>query len=207
MRSPSLNHQCLLHKPTLEEEIQWIDAQGQWRPKKRSVTSNPLLGICIREVVTHHKMCWYTTLHGLHALVYNNLCSPHQLKEYVIPFSCELQGVKMEVNKEKILLFLQLFFDKGGNVSQVTEIANGADTVTTNYVQFWFHRFGSDNLVALHCKYDCWYMTATAGSDVVQSGRLIFDDFFQYLWPYIGNNTANVVFQMVKRLWLIRIDQ
>ncbi|GFV42249.1 hypothetical protein TNCV_3164801 [Trichonephila clavipes] len=49
--------------------------------------------------------------------------------------------------------------------------------------------------------------TLTAGSDVVQSGRPIFDDFFQHLWPYIGNNTANVVFQMVKRLWLIRIDQ
>ncbi|GFS76985.1 hypothetical protein TNCV_3756431 [Trichonephila clavipes] len=49
--------------------------------------------------------------------------------------------------------------------------------------------------------------TATAGSDVVQSGRPIFDDFFQHLWPYIGKNTANVVFQMVKRLWLIRIDQ
>ncbi|GFV19691.1 hypothetical protein TNCV_479171 [Trichonephila clavipes] len=50
-------------------------------------------------------------------------------------------------------------------------------------------------------------ITATAGSDVVQSGRPIFDDFFQHLWPYIGNNTANVVFQMLKRLWLIRIDQ
>ncbi|GFT28778.1 hypothetical protein TNCV_3585031 [Trichonephila clavipes] len=50
-------------------------------------------------------------------------------------------------------------------------------------------------------------LTATAGSDVVQSGRPIFDDFFQHLWPYIGNNTANVVFQMVKRLWLIPIDQ
>ncbi|GFX15158.1 hypothetical protein TNCV_2708631 [Trichonephila clavipes] len=49
--------------------------------------------------------------------------------------------------------------------------------------------------------------TATAGSDVVQSGRPIFDEFFQHVWPYIGNNTANVVFQMVKRLWLIRIDQ
>ncbi|GFV07321.1 uncharacterized protein TNCV_1313191 [Trichonephila clavipes] len=36
---------------------------------------------------------------------------------------------------------------------------------------------------------------ATAGSDVVQSGRPIFDDFFQHLWPYIGNNTANVVFR------------
>ncbi|GFU44547.1 adhesion G protein-coupled receptor B2 [Trichonephila clavipes] len=64
-----------------------------------------------------------------------------------------------------------------------------------------------DNLVALHFKYDFWHKTATAGSDVVQSGRPIFDDFFQHLWPYIGNNTANVVFQMVKRLWLIRIDQ
>ncbi|GFW79869.1 hypothetical protein TNCV_3898701 [Trichonephila clavipes] len=51
------------------------------------------------------------------------------------------------------------------------------------------------------------HMTATAGSDVVQSGRPIFDDFFKPLWPYIGNNTANVVFQMVKRLWLISIDQ
>ncbi|GFT28574.1 uncharacterized protein TNCV_429681 [Trichonephila clavipes] len=50
-------------------------------------------------------------------------------------------------------------------------------------------------------------LTATDGSDVVQSGRPIFDDFFQHLWPYIGNNTANVVFQMVKRFWLIRIDQ
>ncbi|GFY06102.1 hypothetical protein TNCV_3107811 [Trichonephila clavipes] len=49
--------------------------------------------------------------------------------------------------------------------------------------------------------------TATAGPDVVQSGRPIFDDFFQHLWPYIGNNTANVAFQMVKRLWLIRIEQ
>ncbi|GFX72192.1 glypican-6 [Trichonephila clavipes] len=49
--------------------------------------------------------------------------------------------------------------------------------------------------------------TATAGSDVVQSGRPIFDDFFQHLWPYVGNNMVNVVFQMVKRLWLIRIDQ
>ncbi|GFT24212.1 obscurin [Trichonephila clavipes] len=65
----------------------------------------------------------------------------------------------------------------------------------------------SDNLVALHFKYDFCHMTATAGSDVVQSGRPIFDDFFQHLWPYIGNNTANVVFQIVKRLWLIRIDQ
>ncbi|GFX93254.1 adhesion G protein-coupled receptor B2 [Trichonephila clavipes] len=59
----------------------------------------------------------------------------------------------------------------------------------------------------LHFKYDFWHRTATAGTDVDQSGRPIFDDFFQYLWPYIGNNMVNVVFQMVKRLWLIRIDQ
>ncbi|GFS99198.1 hypothetical protein TNCV_1600401 [Trichonephila clavipes] len=51
------------------------------------------------------------------------------------------------------------------------------------------------------------FWTATAGSDVVQSWASNFDDFLQHLWPYIGNNTANVVFQMVKRLWLIRIDQ
>ncbi|GFU85327.1 adhesion G protein-coupled receptor B2 [Trichonephila clavipes] len=57
------------------------------------------------------------------------------------------------------------------------------------------------------CSKDFWHRTATAGSDVVQSGGPIFDDFFQHLWPYIGNNTANVVFQMVKSSWLIRIDQ
>ncbi|GFV14622.1 hypothetical protein TNCV_1775731 [Trichonephila clavipes] len=44
------------------------------------------------------------------------------------------------------------------------------------------------------------------GCSPSQPGRPIFDDFFQHLWPYIGNNTANVIFQMVKRLWLIRID-
>ncbi|GFU29645.1 hypothetical protein TNCV_2408661 [Trichonephila clavipes] len=49
-------------------------------------------------------------------------------------------------------------------------------------------------------------MTATTGSDVVQYGRLIFDDFFQHLWPSIDNNTVNIVFQMVRRLWLIRIE-
>ncbi|GFW13128.1 hypothetical protein TNCV_3330601 [Trichonephila clavipes] len=62
----------------------------------------------------------------------------------------------------------------------------------------------SNSDICSYCLRIHW--TATAGSDVVQSGRLIFDDFFQHLWPYIGNNTANVVFQMVKRLWLIRID-
>ncbi|GFX53230.1 adhesion G protein-coupled receptor B2 [Trichonephila clavipes] len=80
-------------------------------------------------------------------------------------------------------------------------ICSGGDTSDTT------RNGDADNLVALHFKYDFWHKTATAGSDVVQSGRPIFDDFFQHLWPYIGNNTANVVFQMVKRLWLIRIEQ
>ncbi|GFS94249.1 hypothetical protein TNCV_2013351 [Trichonephila clavipes] len=30
--------------------------------------------------------------------------------------------------------------------------------------------------------------TAMADSDVDQSGCPIFDDIFQHLWPYIGNN-------------------
>ncbi|GFW81288.1 histone-lysine N-methyltransferase SETMAR [Trichonephila clavipes] len=52
----------------------------------------------------------------------------------------------MVVNKEKIRFFLQFFFEKGENASQGAEIANGvygADTVTSNYVQFWFRRFRS----------------------------------------------------------------
>ncbi|GFV68464.1 histone-lysine N-methyltransferase SETMAR [Trichonephila clavipes] len=52
----------------------------------------------------------------------------------------------MKVNKENIRFCLQFFFDKGENASQVTEIANGfygPDTVTANYVQFWFRRFRS----------------------------------------------------------------
>ncbi|GFS47789.1 histone-lysine N-methyltransferase SETMAR [Trichonephila clavipes] len=52
----------------------------------------------------------------------------------------------MEANKEKYWFFLQFFFYKGENASQVTEIANGvyaANTVTANYVQFWFRRFRS----------------------------------------------------------------
>ncbi|GFS77315.1 histone-lysine N-methyltransferase SETMAR [Trichonephila clavipes] len=54
------------------------------------------------------------------------------------------QSVK--VNKEKIRCILQFFFDKDENKSQGAEIVNGvydADTVTTNYVQFWFRRLRS----------------------------------------------------------------
>ncbi|GFW37371.1 histone-lysine N-methyltransferase SETMAR [Trichonephila clavipes] len=52
----------------------------------------------------------------------------------------------MEVNKEKIRYILQFFLDKGKNASQAAEIVNadyGADTVTANYIQFWFRRFCS----------------------------------------------------------------
>ncbi|GFU65743.1 histone-lysine N-methyltransferase SETMAR [Trichonephila clavipes] len=50
----------------------------------------------------------------------------------------------MEVNKEKIRYILQFFFEKSENASQAAEIGNvvyGANTVTANYVQFWFRRF------------------------------------------------------------------
>ncbi|GFX78102.1 putative DD34D transposase [Trichonephila clavipes] len=53
----------------------------------------------------------------------------------------------MKVNKEKIRFFLQFFFDKGEKASQVVEIANGVygpDSVTANYVQFWFRRLRSE---------------------------------------------------------------
>ncbi|GFX72481.1 histone-lysine N-methyltransferase SETMAR [Trichonephila clavipes] len=53
----------------------------------------------------------------------------------------------MEVNKGKIRYILQFFFDKGGNARQAPKIVNGklygADTVTANYMQIWFHRFRS----------------------------------------------------------------
>ncbi|GFV33396.1 hypothetical protein TNCV_2671881 [Trichonephila clavipes] len=75
------------------------------------------------------------------------------------------------------------------------------DVVLDNALYLWFSQRSKGDPISGSL------LTATAGSDVVQSGRPIFDDFFQHLWPYIGNNTANVVFQMVKCLWLIRIDQ
>ncbi|GFU92626.1 histone-lysine N-methyltransferase SETMAR [Trichonephila clavipes] len=54
--------------------------------------------------------------------------------------------LKMEFIKEKIRYILQFFFDKSENSSQMAEVADGiygADTVTANYVQFWFRRFRS----------------------------------------------------------------
>ncbi|GFX84530.1 hypothetical protein TNCV_560451 [Trichonephila clavipes] len=83
-----------------------------------------------------------------------------------------------------------------GQIANATFMQDGATSHTANPVKAFLNRRSGKT-----------ESTATAGSDVVQSGRPIFDDFFQHLWPYIGNNTANVVFQMVKRLWLISIDQ
>ncbi|GFV29401.1 histone-lysine N-methyltransferase SETMAR [Trichonephila clavipes] len=63
--------------------------------------------------------------------------------------------LKMEVNREKIQHILQFFFDKGENGSQAAEIVNGvygADTVTDNYMQFWFRRFRSGIFDARHRK-------------------------------------------------------
>ncbi|GFX10538.1 histone-lysine N-methyltransferase SETMAR [Trichonephila clavipes] len=60
------------------------------------------------------------------------------------PFSCELQGVKNGSQQRQNSVHFTVFFDKGENTSQVTEIVNGvygADTVTANYMHFWFHRF------------------------------------------------------------------
>ncbi|GFW91540.1 histone-lysine N-methyltransferase SETMAR [Trichonephila clavipes] len=54
--------------------------------------------------------------------------------------------LKIKVNKEKIRFLLQFFFDKDENASQVAEIANhiyGDNTLTANYLQFWFGRFRS----------------------------------------------------------------
>ncbi|GFW63692.1 hypothetical protein TNCV_4329801 [Trichonephila clavipes] len=88
---------------------------------------------------------------------------------------------------------------KRRNMNQSTWLQIQALRQVRNRMDNWVCNLGS--------RHACNRGTATAGSDVVQSGRPIFGDFPHHLWPYIGNNTANVVFQMVKRLWLIRIDQ
>ncbi|GFW53538.1 histone-lysine N-methyltransferase SETMAR [Trichonephila clavipes] len=52
----------------------------------------------------------------------------------------------MELNKDEIRYILQFFSEKSENARRGAEIVNGvygADTVTANYVQFWFRRFRS----------------------------------------------------------------
>ncbi|GFV66029.1 uncharacterized protein TNCV_1440361 [Trichonephila clavipes] len=53
--------------------------------------------------------------------------------------------------------------------------------------------YSKDNLVALHFKYDFWDRTTTAGSDVVQSGRPIFDDFFANICGRISAITRRML--------------
>ncbi|GFW83016.1 hypothetical protein TNCV_4604431 [Trichonephila clavipes] len=60
--------------------------------------------------------------------------------------SCELQGVKNGSQQRENSVHFTGFFDKDENASQAAEIVNGvysANTVTANYVQFWFRRFRS----------------------------------------------------------------
>ncbi|GFY25686.1 hypothetical protein TNCV_3060191 [Trichonephila clavipes] len=104
--------------------------------------------------------------------------------------STEVQNYEIEAN--------EIHRGKGLDVRLLLALALSTIQVTVRFSSVKFPKEKNE------C---CQSLTATAGSDVVQSRRRIFDDFFQHLWPYIGNNTANVVFQMVKRLWLIRIDQ
>ncbi|GFT82536.1 histone-lysine N-methyltransferase SETMAR [Trichonephila clavipes] len=52
----------------------------------------------------------------------------------------------MKVNTDKIRYILQFFLDKCENANRAAEIVNGvygSDTLTANYVQFWFRRFRS----------------------------------------------------------------
>lgn len=49
-------------------------------------------------------------------------------------------------------------------------------------------------------KHNCRHIGATVGSNEMQSGSLNFEHFIKQPWPYIGNNTANIYFQVVQRL-------
>ncbi|GFV64174.1 histone-lysine N-methyltransferase SETMAR [Trichonephila clavipes] len=59
----------------------------------------------------------------------------------------KLQGVKNGSQESENSVHFTIFFHKGDNASQVTEIVNGVydtDTVTANYGQLWFCRFRSE---------------------------------------------------------------
>ncbi|PRD32084.1 UNVERIFIED_CONTAM: Nhlrc2 [Trichonephila clavipes] len=131
--------------------------------------------------------------------------------EHVYPF---LQQVEKEFEKNPELVVIGVHSPKFPNEKALDNVKNAVlrnnikHPVINDPENYLWKTLGiycwptvliTNNLVALHFKYDFWHRTATAGSDVVQSKCPIFNDFFQHLWPYIGNNTANVVFQMVKR--------
>ncbi|GFV80061.1 histone-lysine N-methyltransferase SETMAR [Trichonephila clavipes] len=63
-----------------------------------------------------------------------------------IQLSCELQGVKNGSLQREHSVHFTVFFDKSKNAGQAVEIVHGvygADTVTANYMQFWFRRYRS----------------------------------------------------------------
>ncbi|GFS47784.1 uncharacterized protein TNCV_3597971 [Trichonephila clavipes] len=117
-------------------------------------------------------------------------------------------GTRFLKEPASIALVTSVLRDLSGSLARRTVLRNIRKSKP--WIQ---HKCSSKNVLKedvldyLNLDYEDKHWTATAGSDVVQSGRPIFDDFFQHLLPYLGNNTANVVFQMVKRLCLIRIDQ
>ncbi|GFT17719.1 hypothetical protein TNCV_2588141 [Trichonephila clavipes] len=58
-----------------------------------------------------------------------------------IHLSCELQSVKNGSQQREIRPIF--FFDKGENGAEIAKDVHGLDTVTANYLQFWFRRFRS----------------------------------------------------------------
>ncbi|KAL6420427.1 hypothetical protein ACFW04_014434 [Cataglyphis niger] len=107
----------------------------------------------------------------------------------------------MEVNKEKIRYILQFFFDKGENASQAAKIVNGvygSDTVTANYVQFWFRRFRSGI-------FDVKDAPRT-GRPVVKNVDKIGEIIYYELLPYGQTLNSDLYCQQLDRL-KIAIDQ
>ncbi|GFV70611.1 hypothetical protein TNCV_3841921 [Trichonephila clavipes] len=93
------------------------------------------------------------------------------------------------------------------DVSIANPVLSWKELISSTFILHFNRSVEKNSFRRRHRSGHVFSLQRQTGSDVVQSGRPIFDDFFQHLWPYIGNNKANVVFQMVKRLWLIRIDQ
>jgi hypothetical protein len=54
--------------------------------------------------------------------------------------------------------------------------------------------------------YSIIQMAASGFFTDLDSEEVIFDDFSAHLRQYFGNNSTNVIFQMFKSLWIIRID-
>ncbi|GFU80104.1 adhesion G protein-coupled receptor B2 [Trichonephila clavipes] len=172
-------------------------------PATSQPRSSPPFEMCRTEVVTHCnlKMCWCTIMYELFVLAlyiattgevgilyrcrffrpYHGSLNPNirlatslvqligTLTAIIIAI---LTGLFLETDfpvYEKRIYFGYLLRGKRYRTLNCNK--------TTMYYSIDMNFFYSkDNLVALHLKYDFWHMTASAGSDVVQSGRPIFDD-------------------------------